>query len=186
MLHACISAESVDIWIGRDLGWRGGRRTGVPFVDELTLTSYAESLGLPSLAKSTKGPPMKERTAFEIHQARARVRSKIFFWNVFPLHPHEEGRPLTNRMHTRAERDFGLQVLELLLSILPSKRLVTIGNDAAAAVEHLGHHFLAVRHPSYGGQRDFHTQIDAHYGIIRGRHEQTELFPQTYPSELLI
>jgi hypothetical protein len=119
---------------------------------------------------------MKERTATEVHIARSRVKSKIFFWNVFPFHPHEKGKPFTNRMHTRRERDFGLEFLEMILAILPFDKLVTIGNDAAAAVEHLGCRFSAVRHPSYGGQRDFQTQIDLHYGIDDRGSDQPDLF----------
>ncbi|MBO6724858.1 MAG: uracil-DNA glycosylase [Rhizobiaceae bacterium] len=177
VLSVCVATNSVDIWLGRDLGWRGGRRTGVPFVDELTLASYAASIEATSLSKATVGPPMKERTATEIHVARARVPTKIFFWNVFPFHPHEEGNPFTNRMHTRSERDFGLEALEMILDFLPFERIVAIGNDAFDAVDRMGHRCLRVRHPSYGGQRDFHAQINTHYGIASVEQGQQELFP---------
>lgn len=176
VLTACIATENVDIWIGRDLGWRGGRRTGVPFVDELTLASYAQSIEIPRLTKATVGPPMKERTATEIHLARSRVSTKIFFWNVFPFHPHELDNPCTNRMHSRSERNFGLEALEMIISLLPVERLVAIGNDAYSAVNHLGQRCLHVRHPSYGGQRDFQAQIDSHYGVEQVRAEQPDLF----------
>lgn len=108
VMSACADANEVDVWIGRDLGWRGGRRTGVALVDELSLHAYARSIDASGLAKATVGPAMKERTATEIHLARARVSKKLFFWNVFPFHPHEQDNPCSNRMHTRSEREVGL------------------------------------------------------------------------------
>lgn len=176
VLCACADAEEVDVWIGRDLGWRGGRRTGVALVDESSLDDYAVSIEVAGLRKATTGPAMRERTATEIHLARARVSRKLFFWNVFPFHPHEAGKPQSNRTHTRRERDIGLTFLTTVLSLLPVSRVVTIGNDATHALRSGGVACCPVRHPSYGGQRDFHRQVDAHYGIVGSVIGQTSLF----------
>ena len=165
VLCACADAEEIDIWIGRDLGWRGGRRTGVALVDESSLGDYAHSIEATGLRKATTGPAMRERTATEIHLARARVSRKLFFWNVFPFHPHEDGKPQSNRMHSRQERDVGLTFLKRVLDLLPVSRVVTIGNDATQALQANNITCCPVRHPSYGGQKDFHRQVDAHYGI---------------------
>lgn len=165
LLNACASFNEVDLWIGRDLGWRGGRRTGIALVDELTLAEYGDSLGISGLLKATAGPVMKERTATEIQTARARVARKVCYWNVFPFHPHEEGRPQTNRSHTRKERKVGIEFLSQLLQLIPVTRVVAIGNDASYALDSINIDHRRIRHPSYGGQREFHAQIDAFYGI---------------------
>ncbi|WP_127145253.1 uracil-DNA glycosylase [Pelagibacterium montanilacus] len=165
VLEACLTDGEVDIWMGRDLGWRGGRRTGVPLVDELTLSSYGRSLRASPLQKATVDRPMKERTATEIELARRSVGAKVFFWNVFPYHPHEQGSPLSNRMHTRQEKELGREIFDLLVAFLPVRRFIAIGNDAANALDNWGFDVLSVRHPSYGGQRDFHRQVEGHYGI---------------------
>ncbi|MEP3638262.1 MAG: uracil-DNA glycosylase, partial [Paracoccaceae bacterium] len=128
------------------------------------------------LTKATVGPAMRERTATEIHLARARVSRKIFFWNVFPFHPHEADEPQTNRMHTRRERDAGIQFLKTVLTLLPLNRVVTIGNDATHAVQGIDVECCSVRHPSYGGQREFHQQINRHYGVIERTSAQGDLF----------
>ena len=175
VLYACAAAEEVDLWVGRDLGWRGGRRTGVPFVDEYALTAYAQSIDLTVLEKATASAAMKERTATEIHEARVRVGRKLFFWNVFPFHPHVEGDARSNRMHTRREREIGTKLLEQVLGLLPLRYVITVGNDATSAAREAGVNCLHVRHPSYGGQHDFHRQIDEHYGL-QGANEQLELF----------
>lgn len=176
VLCACADADEVDVWIGRDLGWRGGRRTGVALVDESSLDDYALSIEVTKLKKATTGPAMRERTATEIHLARARVSRKLFFWNVFPFHPHESGKPQSNRMHTRRERDVGLGFLTAVLALLPVSRVVTIGKDATHAFQATGLSCCSVRHPSYGGQREFHRQIDAHYEISTAQTPQGDLF----------
>ena len=176
VLRACADADEVDVWIGRDLGWRGGRRTGVALVDESSLNDYALSLDVVGLMKATIGPVMRERTATEIHLARARVSRKLFFWNVFPFHPHEADKPQSNRMHTRRERDIGLAFLTSVLALLPVARLVTIGNDATHALQAAGVTCCPVRHPSYGGQREFHRQVDVHYGLAGEPSKQASLF----------
>ena len=176
VLCACMDVEEVDVWIGRDLGWRGGRRTGVALVDESSLDDYALSIEVTGLRKATTGPAMRERTATEIHLARARVYRKVFFWNVFPFHPHEDGKPQSNRMHTRRERGVGLEFLTRILDLLPVGRVVTIGNDATHTLQAADVTCCPVRHPSYGGQKEFHRQVDAHYGIVDHITCQTNLF----------
>ncbi len=165
VLCACANADEVDVWIGRDLGWRGGRRTGIALVDEYSLDNYADSIAVGRLTKATAGPVMRERTATEIHLARLRVSRKVFFWNVFPFHPHETGNSQSNRMHTRREQEVGLVFLTTVLSLVPVGRIVTIGNDATRALNDASIDSVSVRHPSYGGQKDFHQQIDVHYDV---------------------
>jgi hypothetical protein len=176
VLDACSKAEDVDIWIGRDLGWRGGRRTGVPFVDEHTLVAYGNSIEVSSLVKATIDLPLRERTATEVHFARSRVGKKIFFWNVFPFHPHEPGNARSNRMHTREERAIGAEILLVVLELIPFQKVVTIGNDATAAAKEIGIECWPARHPSYGGQKDFHSEIDNHYGIQSSHKVHPDLF----------
>ena len=176
VLCACADADEVDVWIGRDLGWRGGRRTGVALVDEYSLDNYALSIEVTGLKKATASPVMRERTATEIHLARVRVSRKVFFWNVFPFHPHEAGKSQSNRLHTRREHDVGLAFLTNVLALLPIGRVVTIGNDATNALQAAGVVCLPVRHPSYGGQRDFHQQINDHYQISILDNSQGNLF----------
>src|SRR5260370_36450186 len=55
------SATDVDsVWVGRDLGYRGGRRTGLALTDEYHLTAHADRWGV-SAERSTTGAPLGER-----------------------------------------------------------------------------------------------------------------------------
>ena len=86
-------------------------------------------------------------------------------WNVFPLHPHEADDPMTNRCHTRAERDTTGWVLRDLLALLRPDRVFTIGGDAKHSLEVLGVEATAFRHPSYGGQAQFIREVETAYGL---------------------
>ncbi len=165
-LEAAIDVGADTIWIGRDLGYRGGRRTGVAFTDEPNLKSVSASFGRPlNLHRATRGPEVAERTAAVIWRAIHRLPTPIFTWNVFPLHPHEPTDDLTNRCHSRGERAATRPILEQLLNLLKPSKIIAIGNDAELGLADLGISCLKVRHPSYGGIRDFERGIAEIYEI---------------------
>lgn len=154
------------IWIGRDLGYRGGRRTGLALTDDVHIAEHLARWGL-TAKRPTVGEVVAERTAAVIWQMLSQTQLNVFLWNVFPLHPHEPGNPFSNRQHNASERRFGEDALAALIALLRPKRVVCIGNDAYNALGRLQGTIptLAVRHPSYGGQTQFVKQISALYGI---------------------
>ncbi|MGE8670239.1 MAG: uracil-DNA glycosylase [Achromobacter mucicolens] len=161
MLLQASQAPVDAIWIGRDLGYRGGRRTGLALTDDIHLQHHAQRWDLP-VERPTKGAAIAERTAAVIWNVLSRIQDRIFLWNVFPLHPHEVNDPFSNRMHNSRERESGQALLELLIDILRPQRLVAIGNDAASAASRIapeGLPMVKVRHPSYGGQTEFLKQV---------------------------
>ena len=160
-----VADDEVDsIWIARDLGYRGGRRTGLPLTDEMHLQTFSTIYGLP-LSRATKGPPMAERTAAIIWRVLQQIGQPVSLWNIFPLHPFEPGDPLSNRCHTRAEREMFSDVLFTLLDMLRPQRIIAIGRDAQKALADMSLDCHAVRHPSYGGQAEFISGMFALYGL---------------------
>lgn len=167
---AAASALELDaIWVGRDLGYRGGRRTGLPFTDDIHLPHHQARWGV-NVTRPTKGSAVAERAATIIWNLLDKIDRPIFMWNVFPLHPHEKDHPFTNRLHTAAEARAGLEVLRQLIAILRPKRLLAIGNDAEKAVRKVstGLEVLKARHPSYGGQSEFISTTQRLYGVTAG------------------
>jgi hypothetical protein len=144
VLEAATATGVDSIWIARDLGYRGGRRTGLALTDEAHLAAHAMLYGRLPLAKATRGPIVAELTAKVVWAALKQVGRPVFLWNVFPLHPYVPGDPMSNRPHTRA-----------------------IGKDAATALQEGGVRPVVVRHPSYGGQREFLDGIVNAYGLAR-------------------
>jgi uracil-DNA glycosylase len=164
-LEAAIEARVDTIWIARDLGYRGGRRTGVPLTDEVHLTSASTLLGGIALDRATHGPAIAERTAAVVWRVLSRVGAPVVLWNVFPLHPHEADDPLSNRCHTRAEREATWPFLLALIDMIAPRRIVAIGRDAALALSGIDVPVMTVRHPSYGGQTEFIAGVHAIYGL---------------------
>ncbi|MCV3242090.1 hypothetical protein ABID19_005744 [Mesorhizobium robiniae] len=168
VLDAALARGVHSFWIARDLGYRGGRRTGLALTDELHLDWHADLLGTAPLHRATKGPPIAERTATVIWQMLRSIEQPIFLWNVFPFHPHAAGDPMTNRCHTKSERLACKPLLESLIAALRPKHLVAIGRDAQSALADLDLAATAVRHPSYGGQNEFIGALETFYSV-RGR-----------------
>jgi uracil-DNA glycosylase len=154
------------LWIGRDLGYRGGRRTGLALTDDIHVAHHAQRWNV-RVERQTVGEAVAERTASVIWGMLDKIEVPVFLWNVFPLHPHEAGSPFTNRQHNARERQAGEEILSMLIALLRPRRLVAVGNDAFGAATRVANQcpVTLVRHPSYGGQRQFETQVAELYQL---------------------
>lgn len=153
------------IWMGRDLGYRGGRRTGLALTDERHLPLMQQVYPGSESTKTTRGPEVAERTAAEIWAVLCLLDKPPLLWNVFPFHPHVPGEPFTNRRFTAGELRHVDELNAALISWLGVRRIISIGQDAASYAEKFGVEVAGVRHPSYGGVTDFRRGIGQLHGI---------------------
>ncbi|AYV48964.1 uracil-DNA glycosylase [Caulobacter flavus] len=165
VLEQALEGGVTTMWVARDLGYRGGRRTGVPLTDEVHLASAGALFRDVALTRATHGPVVAERTAAVVWRVLEQVRQPVVLWNVFPFHPHEAGDPMSNRCHTRAEREATWPLLEALIGMIRPERIVAIGRDASMALADLGVTSFSVRHPSYGGQSEFIAGMQDLYAL---------------------
>jgi len=156
MLERAATAELDAIWVGRDLGYRGGRRTGLALTDDVHFHHHLRRWNLDPTSP-TSGEPVAERTAAAIWDVLLRVESPVFLWNVFPLHPFDEGDPFSNRAHNARERKAGADILLRIVYYIKPRRIIAIGNDAfnVLSTAFSDDQVFKVRHPSYGGQSEF-------------------------------
>ena len=154
------------IWIGRDLGHRGGRRTGLALTDDIWFSAHTKRWGV-DVDRPTCGPMVRERTATIVWEMLELIEENVFLWNVFPLHPFPEDDMYRNRAHIAIERDAGMALLLRLVSFLRPRRIIAIGKDSERALrkEMVEVDVWDVRHPSYGGERRFREQIASLYGL---------------------
>jgi uracil-DNA glycosylase len=175
MLEAALDERVETMWIARDLGYRGGRRTGVPLTDEVHLNDAGQLLGGVELERATTGPVVAERTAAVVWEVLSDIGLPVVLWNVFPFHPHERGDPMSNRCHTRTEREATWPILQALIEMVRPKTVVAIGRDAHMALAELTVPVVCVRHPSYGGQREFIEGMHSHYSVAHPRRTSGQL-----------
>lgn len=166
VLEAATTRPIDTLWIGRDYSYRGGRRTGLAFTDDEHLDEHALRWGL-KLQRPTGGAVVRERSARVVWNVLSRIRATVFLWNVFPFHPHQPDHPFSNRLHVAVERRSGQHLLEQLVRLLEPAAIIAIGNDAEKAARRLAGpaEVVKVRHPSYGGQTEFLTGMEAYYGL---------------------
>jgi hypothetical protein len=79
------------------------------------------------------------------------IEEDVLLWNVVPTHPHEPGRPYTNRRPTRDEVMFASRWIE---GVARGRPLLAVGR--------LAQHVTGapyVRHPSHGGAEAFRAGL---------------------------
>lgn len=176
-LMEALEGQITSIWFGRDLGYLGGRRTGLALTDEAHLPIVASTFSAEHVRRATKGPAASERTASTVWTLIQQIDAPPFLWNIFPFHPYAGGDHDSNRCHSPSERRACAVILNGLLDWAQPDLLVAIGNDARKGLEELRHACTSVRHPSYGGTKEFISGITSLYQLTpKAASTQKELF----------
>ncbi|GIV83849.1 MAG: hypothetical protein KatS3mg052_0856 [Candidatus Roseilinea sp.] len=147
--------------IGEAAGYRGCRFTGIPFTSEAQLREWRD----PRYRTSSLHGDHDERSARCVWRAIG-ARNDVILWNAFPWHPHQPGRPWTNRQPSAAELRMGCFVLQRFLEWKQPERIIAVGRAAERALRALGAPAIYVRHPSHGGQRHFESAIHSLWGAV--------------------
>jgi hypothetical protein len=76
-------------------------------------------------------------------------------WGAFPFHPHELGKPLTNRKPRAPEIKLGEPFVRDLLDIFAPQKVIAVGNVGYGLLTAMGIPCVKIRHPAQGGKNDF-------------------------------
>ncbi len=176
ILARAFSMSDVHLWVGREPGWRGARRTGLALTDDFHVGSYLRRWGVPEPEQLPTLTNLGEATATAVWRAIDTLPDDIplFLWNVCPLHCHDPGDEMTNRPARGSEISDGFSLLLDLMRFLKPVRVVSVGADSWKQCERIKESYshgmgvgdwCRVRHPSHGGARIFREQILDCYGI---------------------
>lgn len=147
LLRRVVELPDVDMWVGREPGYLGARRTGVALMDEVRLPAYARAMRV-TLRRATRKDARPERTARAVGIALQEIASPIFFWNVCPLHTHEPNNPFSNAKHSPEAAAASRPILEAIIAFVRPRRIIALGDTAHAALANAGKHATLVSHPT--------------------------------------
>lgn len=173
-LLALEEAGTETIWLGRDLGYRGGRRTGLALTDEVHLPFLSQYFNGKQFNQATQGERVSERTAIEIWNFIRKIPETPLLWNVFPLHPHLSDDEFTNRKFTNSELSKIEHLNAELIDWFKIKKIIAIGADANKFAKRFNLHLEQVRHPSYGGTNEFRLGMRKLYELKDDSDQRTQ------------
>ncbi|MEV7326161.1 uracil-DNA glycosylase [Streptomyces sp. NPDC093970] len=165
--------------IGEAPGYRGHAVTGIPFMSVAQLRARPGLItGAPEgdgFEVPTDTPALSEASSTVVWRTVAVLRGPApMFWPVYPNHPHEPGRPLTNRPPRTAEVTQGTPIALALMAAFRIRMIVAVGRKAQGALARNGVEAVPIRHPAQGGARTFAAQLarldqeDGPYGSSPG------------------
>lgn len=167
------------LFIAEGLGYQGGHFSGIAITSERIIlgkhpdveqksvlgqwdyqrTSDPES---PLLNRTQKLSGFNEPTdtvVWNTLNKHGLASFDVILWNIFPFHPYQEGKLLSNRTPNNGELDLGIKYAKMLMELVPNMKIVAIGQKAANTLSRYGVECEAVPHPSMGGANRFKAAV---------------------------
>ena len=149
-------------------GYRGCRLTGVPVTSRKVmlegvpaLNIFGREAGYRDVADLGFERVYGEQSATIVWKALADLGALPLIWNTFPFHPHQVGKPNSNRKPRAAEIEIGVVFLRQLLDIWRFEQVIAVGNVAYETLRGQGLSCRKLRHPAHGGKNDFVAGLTA-------------------------
>jgi hypothetical protein len=113
---------------------RGCKHSGIGFTSECQLLAgEIPRISVPMGDRLTSGClPYAERSATTVWNTLRdlRIEKRTILWNALPMHPHEEGKPQSNRTPKLSEIKIGEHALRMLVDEFPKAKVVAVGRKA--------------------------------------------------------
>jgi len=156
-------------------GYNGYRKTGLAFTSDLQLPMMSKVYNLPKLNYATKSGRHNEMSATFVWKIIPNLVNPPFIWNIVPMHPHA-GSPMTNRTPNKKDHEVVRDNVELFLKTFKFDRYFAIGRVAEKKLKELGYDVTYIRHPSYGGDKQFTAQMYEYFEKIERNHDIIKYF----------
>lgn len=148
--------------VGEAPGFKGGRLTGIPFSSGKLLQESDHPFIKVLRPQLELDSCEKENTASMVWQYLSEQTDVPVFWNAFPFHPHPSRVQKKNRNPKQSEIEEGAEYLEMMVEIFKPDQIAGLGRSGVACVEKVfpERQVAYIRHPSYGGKKDFIQGMD--------------------------
>jgi hypothetical protein len=146
-------------------GYRGCALSGIPITSERIMLHGIEKWGLFGASagyQQTSGHPqgVAETTATILWGALVKYAElPPVLWNTVPLHPHQLGRPQSNRTPTVDEQRIGEAFIDSVLALFEVESILAVGRIAQRRLAALSHEYIPLRHPAQGGKAEFNQGL---------------------------
>jgi len=148
--------------VGEALGFKGGRLTGIPFSSGQIFDRFEHPFLKQIRPKIVLDNVESENTATIVWDYLSQRQITPLCWNAFPFHPHPKGNRYKNRAPTAKEMASGARYLRALQNIFQIDTIIGVGakGTTCAKKSFPDKNIFSVRHPSFGGKRDFMQGLD--------------------------
>lgn len=151
-------------------GYQGCRFSGIPMTSErmfckckYEFESYcrtSDKTKLESFSELVKTCGFTEPTATIVWNVMYGLQNlkptDFILWNAFPFHPYNT-KLLSNRKPNSNELEITKNILEAFLKLVKEKQIIAVGNVAYNVLSQ--QMCKKVRHPSFGGKKEFEEKI---------------------------
>jgi uracil-DNA glycosylase len=148
--------------VGEAPGYNGCRLTGVPFTSEYIIRRGVldgKLFGVDNGYRASVKKVKKEQSATAMWSVLEEMEVLPLLWNAFPFHPYKKENIYSNRKPTVKELEIGKHYLSELIELFDIKVVIAVGNVADDVLNRMEIEHTKVRHPSYGGKKDFKEQL---------------------------
>ncbi|MBI1256992.1 MAG: hypothetical protein GC204_05935 [Chloroflexi bacterium] len=143
-------------------GYRGMRITGLPMVSRRLLREGIPALDMLGTAHGYQDVPEPGFEAIQSEQTSTILWTTLpefgivpLVWSAFPFHPHQLGKPLSNRKPRAPEVKLGEPFVRELIDIFAPKQVIAVGNVGYGLLTAMNIPCIKIRHPAQGGKNDF-------------------------------
>ena len=163
-LAAHLDCDPEFILCGEAPSYRGCRHSGIAFTSEHLLLEEGKIPRMSPVSHrlTIKKGPYKEGSATIVWKElyRLGIQQRTVLWNALQMHPHELGKPKSNRTPTPEEFEIGKPALQKLVKEFPSAIVVAVGRKAERSLKSMSVCAEYVRHPAHGGETKFRQKLE--------------------------
>lgn len=147
--------------VGEAPGYRGCARVGIPFTSERQILEHPFFTTQSGFSVPAGEKPVAEASASIVWKTFDALDFYPLMWATFPYHPHQPGKPASNRPPTAVEIRLGQPFLTRLLDLYQITEVVAVGRVAERTLGDLEITATPVRHPAHGGATQFSAGLAA-------------------------